>query len=106
VSDLSQTGAAGLDAHPAGGDAAAGYSRPEESERWSERLRSLLGARPPRQPRFSPSPAAVEEEAASRLYGERTGTVNASPASCPVPVPAVRDERGRVCGQDTGGSFS
>jgi hypothetical protein len=35
-------------------------------------------------PRPSVSPAVVEEEAASLLYGERTGTVNASPVVPPV----------------------
>ncbi|HXB15624.1 MAG TPA: hypothetical protein VNV44_07740 [Solirubrobacteraceae bacterium] len=32
----------------------------------------------------SVSPVVVEEEAASLLYGERTGTVHASPAAAPV----------------------
>lgn len=34
--------------------------------------------------RPSVSPAVVEEEAANLLYGERTGTVNASPVVPPV----------------------
>lgn len=52
--------------------------------RLAEEIRAVLGAREHQPPRFQPSPAAVEEEAASRLYGERTGTVNASPASPPL----------------------
>jgi hypothetical protein len=52
--------------------------------RLSEELRAVLGRREQHVPRFQPSPAAIEEEAASRLYGERTGTVNASPASPPL----------------------
>ena len=52
--------------------------------RLADELRAVLGAREPHVPRFEPSPAAIEEEAANRLYGERTGTVHASPASPPV----------------------
>jgi hypothetical protein len=52
--------------------------------RLAEELRAVFGARENNQPRFQPSAAAIEEEAASRLYGERTGTVNASPASPPL----------------------
>ncbi len=53
--------------------------------RLADELRAVLGVREPQgTPRFEPSPAAVEEEAASRLYGEKTGTVNASPASPPL----------------------
>jgi hypothetical protein len=52
--------------------------------RLAEELRAVLGVRENNQPRFQPSAAAIEEEAASRLYGERTGTVNASPASPPL----------------------
>jgi hypothetical protein len=52
--------------------------------RLAEELRAVLGARENNQPRFQASAAAIEEEAASRLYGERTGTVNASPASPPL----------------------
>ena len=68
-----------------------------------DELRAVLGAREhPQATRFEPSPAAIEEEAASRLYGEKTGTVNASPASPPLgreagppPThPAVGGERG------------
>ena len=43
-----------------------------------------LAQRRQRPPRPSVSPAVVEEEAANLLYGERTGTVNASPAVPPV----------------------
>lgn len=35
-------------------------------------------------PRPSVNPVVVEEEAANLLYGERTGTVNASPVVAPV----------------------
>ena len=52
--------------------------------RLAEELRAVLGSREPHQPRQEPSPAAIEEETATRLYGERTGMVNASPASPPV----------------------
>jgi hypothetical protein len=52
--------------------------------RLAEELRAVLGVRESNQPRFQPSAAAIEEEAASPLYGERTGTVNASPASPPL----------------------
>ena len=52
--------------------------------RLADELRAVLGAREQHVPRFEPSPAAIEEEAANRLYGERTGTVHASPASPPV----------------------
>jgi hypothetical protein len=52
--------------------------------RLADELRAVLGARENNQLRFQPSAAAIEEEAASRLYGERTGTVNASPASPPL----------------------
>jgi hypothetical protein len=53
--------------------------------RLAEELRAVLGGREHHQaPRFQPSAAAIEEEAASRLYGERTGTVNASPTSPPL----------------------
>ncbi|MEA2214675.1 MAG: hypothetical protein QOK19_236, partial [Solirubrobacteraceae bacterium] len=52
--------------------------------RLADELRAVLGVRESNPPRFQPSPAAIEEEAASRLYGERTGTVNASPASPPL----------------------
>jgi hypothetical protein len=58
--------------------------------RLAHELRAVLGAREPHVPRFEPSPAAIEEEAANRLYGERTGTVHASPASPPVPPRAAR----------------
>jgi hypothetical protein len=53
--------------------------------RLAEELRAVFGVRDAGTPRFQPSAAAIEEEAASRLYGERTGTVNASPASPPLP---------------------
>ncbi len=43
-----------------------------------------LAQRRQRPPRPSVSPAVVEEEAATLLYGERTGTVHASPAVPPV----------------------
>ncbi len=52
--------------------------------RFAEELRAVLAARDPQPPRCEPSPAAIEEEAAMRLYGQRTGTVNASPAEPPV----------------------
>jgi hypothetical protein len=58
--------------------------------RLAHELRAVLGAREPHVPRFEPSPAAIEEEAANRLYGERTGTVHASPASPPVPPRTAR----------------
>jgi hypothetical protein len=67
--------------------------------RLAEELRAVLGVRESNPPRFQPSPAAIEEEAASRLYGERTGTVNASPASPPLRrhhgerPPAEKDRR-------------
>jgi hypothetical protein len=52
--------------------------------RLADELRAVFGARDHAPQRFQPSPEAIEEEAASRLYGERTGTVNASPASPPL----------------------
>jgi hypothetical protein len=45
---------------------------------------SWLPQRRHRPPRPSVSPAVVEEEAANRLYGERTGTVHASPTVPPL----------------------
>jgi hypothetical protein len=67
--------------------------------RLAEELRAVLGARENSQPRFQPSAAAIEEEAASRLYGERTGTVTASPASPPLrrdaAEPPVTEHDGR-----------
>ena len=57
--------------------------------RLADELRAVLGAREQHVPRFEPSPAAIEEEAANRLYGERTGTVHASPTSPPVPPRAA-----------------
>jgi hypothetical protein len=48
------------------------------------RRRSWFAQRRQRPARPTVSPAVVEEEAASLLYGERTGTVNASPAVPPV----------------------
>jgi hypothetical protein len=48
------------------------------------RLSWLPQRRPPTAPRPSVSPAVVEEEAATLLYGERTGTVHASPVVPPV----------------------
>jgi hypothetical protein len=47
--------------------------------RLADELRAVLGARENHQPRFQPSAAAIEEEAASRLYGERTGTSTPRP---------------------------
>lgn len=52
--------------------------------RLADELRAVLGTRDHQALRPEPSPAVTEEEAASRLYGERTGTVNASPTSPPV----------------------
>ena len=52
--------------------------------RLADELRAVLGGREPEPSGPAQSPAAIEEEAATRLYGERTGTVNASPASPPV----------------------
>jgi hypothetical protein len=61
--------------------------------RIADELRAMLGGREHHQaPRFEPSPAAIEEEAASRLYGERTGTVNASPTSPPLAQHSERPE--------------
>jgi len=51
--------------------------------RLAEEIRAALRAREQAPPRL-PSLAAIEEEAATRLYGERTGTVNASPAAPPL----------------------
>ena len=47
-------------------------------------LRAVLGSRERRSLRVQPTQAAIEEEAATRLYGDRTGTVNASPAAPPL----------------------
>jgi hypothetical protein len=49
-------------------------------------LRSLARRAPrhPRHERPRVSPAVVEEEAASLLYGERSGMVNASPVGPPL----------------------
>ena len=52
--------------------------------RLADELRAVLGGREPEPSGPAQSPAAIEEEAATRLYGERTGTVNASPAAPPV----------------------
>jgi hypothetical protein len=52
--------------------------------RLADELRAVLGAREHAPVRVQLSPAAIEEEAATRLYGERTGTVHASPASPPL----------------------
>lgn len=65
----------------------------------------MLGVRESNQPRFQQSAAAIEEEAASRLYGERTGTVNASPASPPLSrdaaeQPDAEHDRRPVAAQD------
>ena len=51
----------------------------------------MLGVRDHQVVRPEPSPAVIEEQAANRLYGERTGTVNASPASPPVRRRSVVD---------------
>jgi hypothetical protein len=45
----------------------------------------------PDRPRVSP--LVVEEEAASLLYGERTGTVNASPVGPPLDAPRQEQQR-------------
>ena len=53
----------------------------------TQKLRRRLAWLPQRRvhaPRPSVSPVVVEEEAASLLYGERTGTVNASPVVPPL----------------------
>ena len=54
--------------------------------RLAEEFRAVLGSREQAPVRFEPSPAAIEEEAATRLYGERSGTVHASQASPPLAV--------------------
>jgi hypothetical protein len=69
-----------------------GWARTGTSERWTARLRVLLGSREGSRPRYVPSPETIEDEAANRLYGERTGTVNVSPASCPVDSAVAAEE--------------
>jgi hypothetical protein len=51
--------------------------KPRRRAGWLSRRRAAA-------PRPSVSPAVVEEEAATLLYGRRTGTVNASPVVPPL----------------------
>lgn len=60
--------------------------------RLAEDLRAVLGSRE-RPTRVTLNLLAVEEEAATRLYGERTGTVDAAPSSPPLAQGAGRPER-------------
>ncbi len=61
--------------------------------RLADELRAVLGAREHNPFRSEPSAVTTEDEAAARLYGERTGTVDASPAYPPLtPLPPLDGE--------------